>query len=39
MANWKPYLLKVFLSNKNVYASILHKANPVDAGELPPVGW
>lgn len=32
MAVWRPYLLKVFLSNRYTYASILHKANPSDGG-------
>ncbi|WIA15442.1 hypothetical protein OEZ85_002089 [Tetradesmus obliquus] len=32
MAAWRPYHLKVFLSNRYTYASILHKANPSDGG-------
>lgn len=32
MALWKPYLLKVFFTNKNVSASILHKTHPTDGG-------
>lgn len=34
MTSWKPYLLKVFLSNRYVYASILHKAHPQDSGHF-----
>ncbi len=29
---WRPYLLKVFFSNRYTYASILHKASPSDSG-------
>jgi hypothetical protein len=32
MAVWRPYHLKVFLSNSYTYASILHKKNPSDGG-------
>jgi hypothetical protein len=32
MAVWRPYHLKVFLSNRYTYASILHKVNPTDGG-------
>ncbi len=34
MSLWKPYQLKVFFSNKYVYASILHKAHPKDEGRF-----
>lgn len=32
MSVWRPNILKVFLSNRYTYASILQKANPSDGG-------
>lgn len=32
MSLWRPNVLKVFLSNRYTYASILQKANPSDGG-------
>jgi ribosomal protein L18 len=34
MSTWRPHLLKVFLSNKYVYASILHQAHPSAKGHF-----
>lgn len=32
MATWRPHLLKVFVSKRYTYASILHKVSPSDGG-------
>lgn len=34
MSVWRPYLLKVFLSNQYTYAAVLHKATPKDGGQF-----